>query len=94
SLISFCFWGFVAVWLLHQGATEVWRWFVAIPLLLIPAMVALSRLYLGVHWPTDVLAGMLIAAFWIAACFLGQRWFISRRERLTAASAERSARAT
>lgn len=33
-------------------------------LLLIPALVALSRIYLGVHYPGDVLGGALIGAFW------------------------------
>lgn len=42
-----------------------------IPALLVASMVAVSRLYVGVHYPTDVLAGCLIGlgcsllAYWI-----------------------------
>ncbi len=53
-------WGYLA--LLLRG---LWRWLLVILLVLI----ALSRLYLGVHFPWDTLAGWLLAALVLAGFF-------------------------
>lgn len=65
ALCSFCFYGVLAGLLSARTKSLAWRlliWFAAAALVI---AIGLSRIYLGVHYPSDVVAGYLAATVWV-----------------------------
>ena len=62
---------YVAVAILVIGrARGWWRWLFLAPAIVMPVLVALSRMYRGEHHPTDILGSLLFAALWLTATTL------------------------
>ncbi|MBH0778848.1 phosphatase PAP2 family protein [Nocardia bovistercoris] len=60
--------GIMAVTLIPRLHRTAARIAAAAAAVIFVAAVGLSRIYLGVHWPTDVLAGWSIGALWVLTC--------------------------
>jgi undecaprenyl-diphosphatase len=73
ALSSFCFYGVLAGLLcsrIPNRAIRILIWVVAAALIF---AIGLSRIYLGVHYPTDVVAGYIAAAAWVSALLFAER---------------------
>jgi membrane-associated phospholipid phosphatase len=70
AMVSLATYGFLAYlgWQLFRGRWRV-LWVGALALLV--ALIGLSRLYLGVHYATDVLAGYLAGFIWLDSVIIG-----------------------
>mgnify|MGYP003299002075 CR=1 FL=1 len=61
SMVSLAFYGFFIYLLYHQKWSKIKRLLTCIPLVILVFMIGLSRIYLGVHYASDVLAGFALA---------------------------------
>ena len=67
---------FSCAWVLFKKAPRKW----GVPALVLAILISLSRIYVGIHYPTDVLAGVVIGigsaslALWLARK-IERKWF-------------------
>lgn len=70
SLTSFCFWFMLAVVVVGSGLSPLGAGVFTVFALAIPLLTGWSRIYLGVHFPSDVMGGFIIGAAWCAVCYI------------------------
>ncbi|MDP4979669.1 MAG: phosphatase PAP2 family protein [Desulfobacterales bacterium] len=65
ATMSVILYGFLAI-LIARGLSGTLRWGLFVSVFLISFIIAISRLYLGDHWISDVLGGFFIGTSWVA----------------------------
>jgi len=64
SLTAFCFWMAMIASVSHQSQSLIATIAFAVIAILIVALTGLSRIYMAVHWPSDVAGGYVIGLVW------------------------------
>ena len=70
-----CAW-MVCRWVAHRRVVQIAIWAVTAALIV---LIGFSRVYLAVHFPTDVLAGWFLGAAWAGAVILLAEWWSNTR---------------
>jgi undecaprenyl-diphosphatase len=73
------FYGVFGSYLVARARTRAARIAIAAAVALVIALVAASRMVLGAHWFSDVVAGFLEAVAWLALCITGVGVHVARR---------------
>jgi undecaprenyl-diphosphatase len=79
SLFSFCFYGVLAGLLTRRLKSRLARVLIWAGAALLVAAIGLSRIYLGVHYPSDVIAGYLAASLWVSTLVALDRVRVRRK---------------
>jgi undecaprenyl-diphosphatase len=74
SLFSFCFFGTLAGLMASRTSSKSLKAVIYVLAALLIFSIGLSRIYLGVHYPTDVVAGYLAAGIWVTTVVELDRW--------------------
>jgi membrane-associated phospholipid phosphatase len=73
SMGSFIFYGMLCMLLFMFLKSRTAKVIIIMSTVLIIVMIGLSRIYLGVHYPSDVLAGYAAGGVWLTICLIGLR---------------------
>jgi membrane-associated phospholipid phosphatase len=75
AMVALCFYGIAAFLLSRLLPTLRGKVMVFILTGVLVMLIGISRIYLGVHYPSDVLAGYFAGSTWLAVCISVLKWW-------------------
>ncbi|WCK56460.1 phosphatase PAP2 family protein [Aneurinibacillus sp. Ricciae_BoGa-3] len=81
SMEAFAFYGVLTFLLWRHIPTRPGRTLLLIFSALMILAIGVSRIYLGVHYPSDVLGGYFVSAFWLGLTIWIFQWYQERRQK-------------
>ena len=82
AMVSMLAWLTLAAVLVRFVAHDRTRTLVVAGAVVLSVLIGASRVYLGVHWPSDVLAGWSAGLAWASACWLAAHYLTHRPRRM------------
>lgn len=80
SMVSMAFYGYL-IYLIYKNVKQLYlKWISIIVLGGLILLIGISRIYLGVHYTSDVLAGFLISIAYLILFIKVENWSIQKRE--------------
>ena len=79
SFSAFTFSGIIIYVIWKSELKTIWKWVAAIALFVFASLIAVSRVYLHVHYASDVIAGFCLSFLWLSICIYVLERFTKRR---------------
>ncbi|MGM9922929.1 MAG: phosphatase PAP2 family protein [Bacillus sp. (in: firmicutes)] len=79
SMAAFIFYTSLAVVLAKVAKNKLLDFAIAVFFTILVLLIGISRIYLGVHYPSDVIAGFAAGGFWVCLCGLTLNYYELRR---------------